>query len=142
MILIYTTYYQWHENMISGDYKFSNCPVSRCILTENKEFASAADALVFKDYLIEPKVSRPPNQIWIMSHMDSPKRTKPFPKPNVFNWTATYRTDSTIPKPYNVKWVYYDESVSFAFVLRIFVYIYGLIFYIISIMSHLEKNHI
>ena len=29
---------------------------------------------------------------------------------SVFNWTATYRRDSTIVTPYE-KWVYYDQDI-------------------------------
>ena len=33
-----------------------------------------------------------------------------FKFPGVFNWTATYRTDSTIVAPYE-RWQYYNPSV-------------------------------
>ena len=31
-------------------------------------------------------------------------------QPDLVNWTATYRSDSTIVTPYE-KWVYYDQNV-------------------------------
>ena len=31
-------------------------------------------------------------------------------QPDLVNWTATYRSDSTIVTPYE-KWVYYDDTV-------------------------------
>ena len=71
-------------------------------------------------------VTRPPHQVWMLYMLESPHHTGQtpqvltIPKISVFsgsiqkaaaiNWTATYRTDSTIVTPYE-KWVPYDENV-------------------------------
>jgi len=38
--------------------------------------------------------------------------TQKFKHPAVFNWTATYRADSTLVTPYE-RWQYYEENVKF-----------------------------
>jgi glycoprotein 3-alpha-L-fucosyltransferase len=49
-------------------------------------------------------------QVWILHHVESPYHTHAFEQKDVFNWTATYRRDSDISRPYSW-WVYYDERV-------------------------------
>ena len=39
-----------------------------------------------------------------------PLHTQIFKQANIFNWTATYRTDSTVVAPYE-RWQYYNENV-------------------------------
>ena len=36
--------------------------------------------------------------------------TQQFKRPSVFNWTATYRSDSTVVTPYE-RWEHYDPGV-------------------------------
>ena len=43
---------------------------------------------------------------------ESPLNTQQFKRPSVFNWTATYRSDSTVVTPYE-RWQYYNEDVKF-----------------------------
>ncbi len=48
-----------------------------------------------------PAFKRPPNQIWIMHHLESPVNSGSYTKyGSGINWTATYRVDSTIVTPY------------------------------------------
>ena len=42
--------------------------------------------------------------------LESPQHTQVFSDVSVFNWTATYRRDSTIVTPYE-RWEYYDRSI-------------------------------
>ena len=42
--------------------------------------------------------------------LESPFHTQNFKRPAVFNWTATYRSDSTIVTPYE-RWEYYQPGV-------------------------------
>ena len=46
----------------------------------------------------------------IVNIAESPHHTQVFSDISVFNWTATYRVDSTIVTPYE-RWEYYDGSV-------------------------------
>ena len=45
-----------------------------------------------------------------VSISESPLNTQQFKRPSVFNWTATYRSDSTVVTPYE-RWEYYDPGV-------------------------------
>ena len=60
-----------------------------------------------------PSFDRPKDQIWLMFMLESPLNTQKFKHPEVFNWTATYRSDSTLVTPYE-RWQYYDEDVKFS----------------------------
>ena len=42
--------------------------------------------------------------------LECPQHTQVFSDVSVFNWTATYRRDSTIVTPYE-RWEYYDRSI-------------------------------
>lgn len=50
------------------------------------------------------------NQIWIMYMLECPLHTQYIREKDVFNWSATYRSDSELVAPYE-KWVYFDENV-------------------------------
>ena len=41
---------------------------------------------------------------------ECPLHTQIFKQASIFNWTATYRTDSTVVAPYE-RWQYYNENV-------------------------------
>ena len=45
-----------------------------------------------------------------MYYSECPLHTQIFRQANIFNWTATYRTDSTVVAPYE-RWQYYNENV-------------------------------
>ena len=45
---------------------------------------------------------------------ECPLHTQMFKYPSVFNWTATYRRDSTIVAPYEY-WQYYNNKVRLVF---------------------------
>ena len=53
---------------------------------------------------------RSSTQIWIMYMLECTFHTQLINEKDVFNWTATYRSDSELVAPYE-KWVYYDETV-------------------------------
>lgn len=57
-----------------------------------------------------PTFKRPLHQIWMLYLLECPLHTQMFKFPSVFNWTATYRTDSTIVAPYE-RWQYYNPNV-------------------------------
>src|SRR6218665_1446104 len=89
-----------------------NCPVNQCTLTDDLEEASTADAILFKDYVAKLLVHRPPTQIWILFLLQSAV-SRPYLESleNVDNWTATYRTDSTIVTPYE-RFTFYANYTS------------------------------
>ena len=108
------------------------CPVSSCALSSLRSEAETADLVIFKDHFTMPTFRRPKDQKWmlyllgtiyfsIISHKhnwlhfsiqlsECPLHTQMFKYPTVFNWTATYRRDSTVVAPYE-RWQYYDEKV-------------------------------
>ena len=57
-----------------------------------------------------PGFQRPKDQLWLMFMLESPINTAKFNHPSVFNWTATYRSDSTLVTPYE-RWQHYREDL-------------------------------
>ena len=87
----------------------ANCPVWNCVVTNDKASAPAStfDAILFHmRNMNQGKVPnqrlRDPNQRYVMFLMESPVHDNfPYDKfKGFFNWTMTYRLDSTIPHPY------------------------------------------
>lgn len=109
IILAFNGLGQWYKK--AGSDAFHGCPVSRCALSDDKSRAAEADAIIFKDHFTHPGVSpRPHAQIWMIYFLECPYHTQSIRQADVFNWTATYRRDSTLVAPYE-KWMYYDETV-------------------------------
>ena len=76
----------------------NKCSVDRCILKKGR-WSVKADAVVFAHGQPLPQYRRP-GQIWIVFDLESPLvQQLDYPK-NLVNWTATYRTDSTLVTPY------------------------------------------
>ena len=78
------------------------------ILTRDRDYQKA-DMVLFKDDYTKPSFERPKKQIWMMFNLESPKHTSNIDE-NIFDWTATYRSDSTIVAPYG-RWQYYNNEV-------------------------------
>ncbi|XP_074039634.1 glycoprotein 3-alpha-L-fucosyltransferase A [Leptinotarsa decemlineata] len=108
VILTYTRLSSWGQK--SGSSSFNGCPVSRCSLTDDLRKATDADAILFKDRVVQPGVPRPSNQVWIIYHLESPYHTANIKFIDQINWTATYRRDSDIVAPYE-RWAYYKPTV-------------------------------
>ena len=47
-----------------------------------------------------PSFTRPSEQLWMLYLLECPLHTQNFKQKQVFNWTSTYRRDSTIVAPY------------------------------------------
>ncbi|KAF7278084.1 glycoprotein 3-alpha-L-fucosyltransferase A-like [Rhynchophorus ferrugineus] len=107
-ILLYNGFSGWGQK--SGTAAFHQCPVSRCTLTADRSKASEADAILFKDRVVQPGVERPMKQVWILYHLECPYHTQSVKVPDSINWTSTYRRDSDIVAPYEY-WMYYDPEV-------------------------------
>jgi len=93
-----------------GVFLKEKCPVSSCVLSSSRSEAESADLVIFKDHFSMPTFKRPLHQIWMLYLLECPLHTQMFKFPGVFNWTATYRTDSTIVAPYE-RWQYYNPNV-------------------------------
>ncbi|XP_060073402.1 glycoprotein 3-alpha-L-fucosyltransferase A-like [Ylistrum balloti] len=101
--------YIWHleqwRNVPTGTEFFKHCKVNRCSLTHKRSAEATADAVVFANSGHLPK-SPPfkkssPKQIAILNINESPDRSWSMENyRNFFNWTNTYRVDSTIYDPY------------------------------------------
>jgi len=94
-----------------GEFLKQKCPVSTCVLTSDRKQQNTADLILFKDMLTRTEAIRPKNQIWMLYMLECPLHTGSVHLKSAVNWTATYRTDSTIVTPYE-KWVPYDSSVA------------------------------
>ena len=89
-------------------FRLDECPVSRCLLTGDSAFASTAHVILYQNgfFNVQPRL---PHQIWVMWLLESPFHTGDLSEVKSYvNWTATYRTDSTIVTPYE-RFVHYDN---------------------------------
>eukprot|EP00095_Tigriopus_kingsejongensis_P005108 maker-scaffold161_size295871-snap-gene-1.38 protein:Tk05108 transcript:maker-scaffold161_size295871-snap-gene-1.38-mRNA-1 annotation:"glycoprotein 3-alpha-l-fucosyltransferase a" len=93
-----------------GVFLKQECPVSSCAISTSRTDSVSADLVLFKDHFTHPTHQRPKNQLWMMYMLECPLHTQMFKIKDVFNWTATYRSDSTIVAPYE-RWIYYNENV-------------------------------
>ncbi|XP_055308475.1 glycoprotein 3-alpha-L-fucosyltransferase A-like [Sitodiplosis mosellana] len=93
---------------------FSNrkCPVDTCTFSLNRSDAETADFIMFSGQIDGINIKRTPNQIYAFYRLESPIHwPQKYPKSIVYNWTITYRHDSTISIPYS-KWMYYDPRIT------------------------------
>lgn len=85
------------------------CPVNRCWLTSESTYKYKADAVLFQNEYWAGAPPRGSKQIWILWLLESPFNSMPLGAfENHINWTATYRSDSTIVTPYE-KFVHFDN---------------------------------
>ncbi|ELU00992.1 hypothetical protein CAPTEDRAFT_90205 [Capitella teleta] len=88
-------------------FKRDKCSFSNCLLTDNAKNFNKAHAVLFQGDF-QPNFAqqryrsqRSSTQIWIYYQLESPIHTQPLGNySSLFNWTATYRLDSTIVTPY------------------------------------------
>ncbi|CAB4064491.1 E2.4.1.214 [Lepeophtheirus salmonis] len=109
-ILLWNGVNYWGSRPGRGIFLKEKCPVSECVLTSMRSEFLRADLVIFKDHFVMPSFNRPPNQLWMMYMLECPLHTQNFKQKDVFNWTSTYRSDSTIVAPYE-RWQYYDEDI-------------------------------
>ena len=111
-----------------GIFLKEKCPVSTCVLSSTRAEAESAELVLFKDHFTMPYFKRPLQQIWmlyllgilnsfevyqietLLNVSECPLHTQIFKQASIFNWTATYRSDSTVVAPYE-RWQYYNENV-------------------------------
>ena len=74
------------------------CPVNSCVISSSRLDSQQADLVLFKDHFTKPSFSRPTNQLWMMYFLECPLHTQNIRQKNMFNWTSTYRSDSTLGK--------------------------------------------
>lgn len=79
-----------------------DCSVNACSLTAEGRFQSTADLVLFQiDAFFDVPPKKTAGQIWLLWLLESPLNTPEFRHmQDVINWTATYRSDSTIVTPY------------------------------------------
>lgn len=109
-ILLYNGLGPWDAKKGREAFTKFKCPVNTCTLTSDRNLASTADMLLYKDHYLSPGVARSPHQIYMLYLLECPYHTQYVKYPSVFNWTATYRTDSDIVTPYE-KWHYFNPHV-------------------------------
>ena len=110
-----TLYVHGNTDIKQGDDIFQKlqCPVRSCKITTNLTEGKHADFVLFGYFSAVPK--HPPfprksrDQIWAVQVLEAPTHEPNFQNyRGLFNWTMTYRSDSTIPFPY-FKFKYYVE---------------------------------
>ena len=100
-ILIYSGTSSWHIPRGSVLFKEQKCTVQACELVDDRSKLKEADVVLFQHSPHVGTVTRPTNQIWALFVLESPYHSPSFTNSrNLFNWTATYRHDSTIVAPY------------------------------------------
>jgi len=97
----------------AGRTKFQNdrCPVRTCSLTSDSRQEWTADLRILEGnaFYDEPP-QKPRGQIWLLWLLESPVNTITFRYlKGLVNWTATYRSDSTLVTPYE-KFVPYSDD--------------------------------
>jgi len=94
-----------------GELLKQQCPVSTCVITTNRGEAEESDLILFKDHFSAPTHRRREEQVWLLYLLECPLHTQVFSsnQRSMFNWTATYRSDSTIVAPYE-RWQYHHPS--------------------------------
>ena len=103
----------WKDGWPDGKSVFikEKCLINSCTLTSNTSDYSHSDLVLFRNqFRNPPEKERPRNQIWLMYTLESPLHTPFVDDKDLIDWTATYRTDSTIVAPYR-KWHYYVENI-------------------------------
>jgi len=67
--------------------------VDTCELTANRDLASSADMILYKDHYIPTGIRRPNNskQVSMLYYLECPYHTQNVKVPDAINWTATYR---------------------------------------------------
>ncbi|KAK9498301.1 hypothetical protein O3M35_002966 [Rhynocoris fuscipes] len=110
VVVMYNGLSSWGPTVKAGRGIFKGCPVDTCILSGNRHDSKRADAIIYKDQFTAPMHRRNTKQVWIVFMLECPYHTQHYKYNDVFNWTATYRTDSDIVTPYE-KWVYYNERI-------------------------------
>ena len=108
-------YSAWGVPVGRTEFIQQKCPVNNCVITQNTSYLHAADLLVWRNnYRPINNHKRPPSQVWLLQMLESPYTTRAMENNNfAINWTATYRSDSTIVSPYE-RWYYYDKRVTHA----------------------------
>lgn len=97
----------------AGACKVKNCAVTSTIRHDTRYDARIGYQQIYQSDIktMEDEISRHPDQIWIYYNLESPVVSPDyFMIGNVFNWTATYRSDSTIVAPYE-RWHATDSSI-------------------------------
>lgn len=92
-ILLYNGLGPWNVKKGREVFLRSKCPVDTCELTANRDLASVADMILYKDSYIPTGIRRPSNrkQVSMMYYLECPYHTQNVKVPDAINWTATYR---------------------------------------------------
>ncbi|KAK7491430.1 hypothetical protein BaRGS_00017259 [Batillaria attramentaria] len=99
-ILVYNGLGSWHIPRGQTLFKEQKCTVQDCELVDDRSKMNQADVVLFQ-HPPGAVSDRPYHQIWALFVLESPYHTPSFASSRaVFNWTATYRHDSTIVAPY------------------------------------------
>lgn len=110
-ILVYGGLSGWQIPSGRKLFEEQECKVRDCELTEDRSHIQDADVVLFQYTPGVPGMKRPPSQVWVMFLLESPYHTPSLQgSASLFNWTATYRHDSTIVAPYE-KYVPYNDSL-------------------------------
>jgi glycoprotein 3-alpha-L-fucosyltransferase len=87
----------------TGDKVFrdNQCGVQQCVISTNNKDLAIADAVLFRGSSFPSVKMKPRSQVWVWSTLESPFHSRGLAgMAGAFNWTATYRRDSTIVSPY------------------------------------------
>ena len=98
-----------------GQLKFlaDECPVDACVLTSDHKLQRNASVLLFQGAVdLALNYEKLPHQVFVLWLLESPMHTGMFyGARSQINWTASYRSDSTIVTPYE-KFVHFPNFTS------------------------------
>ncbi|XP_031639339.1 glycoprotein 3-alpha-L-fucosyltransferase A-like [Contarinia nasturtii] len=112
-ILFYNGDEGWWHVFDQWETWFTNkkCPVNRCRFTKNRNESDTAAFILFSGQHMAQNLTKQPHQVYGFYRLESPVHwTTKFTSSIIYNWTITYRHDSTFPIPY-FKWLYFDPQI-------------------------------
>ena len=111
-ILVYSGTGSWHIPRGTALFQQQQCTVQACELVDDRSKLKEADVVLFQHAPSQTLVAeRPRHQVWALFLLESPYHSASLAgSRGVFNWTATYRHDSTIVAPYE-KYIPLNESL-------------------------------
>jgi len=107
-ILLFDEHKLWKKSGVTSGREIfitKRCPVDSCIISYNTGKVEKADMVITRRFQGKSPMKHD-KQVWLAYNLESAENRKAIDEAN---WTATYRTDSTLVTPYG-RWQYFDEE--------------------------------
>lgn len=112
VILLDVNAAQWNVKTGKSIFVEQECLVQNCLISDSAHEHKRIDARLFGQNIFisgDTIRQRTQSEVWIFFSLESPFATPNYDAiSHIFNWTATYRHDSTIVAPYE-KWALHEN---------------------------------